>query len=218
MSEPIFRASSIGKIMTEPRAKSEVLSVGAKTCIRDMASQAIFGVDFEFSSRECEKGITVEQESIDLLNQVRGLALVKNAVRMTRDGLTGEADCLDFANDRVHDIKSCWSIKTFRAFAIDCEESLYEWQIRAYMALYDIAQAEVNYCLVDTPEHLIGYEPMQLHMVSHIPAHLRVTTIEFERDAEKEARIFEKIKHATDYYKEVVAEFDQSHQKLLVAA
>lgn len=218
MSEPIFRASAIGKLMTEPRAKTEVLSVGAKTYVRELAIQAIFGVDFEFSSRECEKGIEVEQESINLLNEVRGLSLTKNAMRLTFAGLTGEADCVDTENDRIHDIKSCWSIKTFRAFAIDCEESLYEWQVRAYMALYDIDRAEVNYCLVDTPERLIGYEPMQLHMVSHIPAHLRVTTIEFDRDAALEARIFEKIKHATAYYKEVIAEFDMSHQRLLIAA
>lgn len=214
MSNPIFRASSIGKIMTEPRVKTEVLSVGAKTYIRELAVQAIYGVEFEVSSKEMEKGIEVEQDSINLVNQVRNLSLVKNTQRITRDGLTGEADCIDQGRNCIHDVKSCWSIKTFRAFGVDCEESIYEWQVRAYMALYDKDRAEVNYCMVDTPERLIGYEPMQLHMVSHIPAHLRVTTLHITRDAALEARIFDKIKHATAYYKEVIAEFDQAHQKL----
>ncbi len=52
-----FRCSSIGKLMTEPRSKSEgVLSVGAKTYIRELAAQEIFGVDFEVSSKYIEKG------------------------------------------------------------------------------------------------------------------------------------------------------------------
>lgn len=42
-----FRCSSIGKLMTEPKSKSEgPLSVGAKTYIRELAAQEIFGVDF----------------------------------------------------------------------------------------------------------------------------------------------------------------------------
>ena len=70
-----FRCSSIGKLMTEPKSKSEgPLSVGAKTYIRQLAAQEILGVDFEVSSRAMEKGIICEQDSIDLLNRVRGLS------------------------------------------------------------------------------------------------------------------------------------------------
>lgn len=210
---PTFRASSLGRLMTEPKAKAEALSVGAKTYIRELALQDIFGVEFEVSSKEMEKGIEVEDQSIALVNEVRGLSLTKYAGRITRDGLTGEPDCIDRTHNRGHDVKSCWSIKSFRAFAIDCADSLYEWQARAYMALYDVDRYEVNYCMVDTPERLIGYEPMQLHLVSHIPAHLRLTTLEIDRDAALEARIFEKIQHASDYYREVIAEFDRAHPK-----
>ena len=60
-----FRCSSLGKLMTEPRSKSEgVLSVGAKTYIRELAAQEIFGVEFEVSSKAIEKGIEVV--SLDL--------------------------------------------------------------------------------------------------------------------------------------------------------
>ena len=79
MKPYLFRASSIGKLMTEPRTKSEgVLSVGARTYIRELAQQEILGVEFSFSSKETEKGIEMEQEGINLLNRVRGLNLVKN--------------------------------------------------------------------------------------------------------------------------------------------
>jgi len=32
-----------------------------------------------------------------------------------------------------------------------------------------------------------------------------------KRDMEKEAAIFEKVKHAREYFKQVIAEFDQTH-------
>ena len=86
-----FRCSSIGKLMTEPRSKSEgPLSVGAKTYIRELAAQEIFGVDFVVSSKAIEKGIECEDDSILLLNKVRGLSLKKNAERKTNDFITGE--------------------------------------------------------------------------------------------------------------------------------
>lgn len=211
-----FRCSSIGKLMTEPRSKSEgPLSVGAKTYIRELAAQEIFGVEFEVSSKAIEKGIECEGDSIDLLNKVRGLSLFKNTERKTNDFITGECDLFDESARRGHDIKSSWSIATFPITVADCEDKLYEWQMRGYMALWDANEWEVNYCLVDTPDRLISFEPMQLHVVSHLPEWIRVTTWTVKRDLEKEAAIFEKVKQAREYFKQVIAEFDQSHQEIM---
>ena len=207
-----FRCSSIGKLMTEPRSKSEgVLSVGAKTYIRELAAQEIFGVDFEVSSKYIEKGIEAEGDSIDLLNSVRGLSLVKNTDRRSNDFITGECDLFDASARRGHDIKTSWSIATFPITVADCDDKLYEWQMRGYMALWDAEEWEVNYCLVDTPERLIAFEPMDLHVVSHLPEWMRVTTWTIKRDLEKEAAIFEKVKAANEYMKLVLQEFDQTH-------
>ena len=207
-----FRCSSIGKLMTEPRSKSEgVLSVGAKTYIRELAAQEIFGVDFEVSSKYIEKGIEAEGDSIDLLNSVRGLSLVKNTERRDNEFITGECDLFDDDAKRGHDIKTSWSISTFPIIVADCEDKLYEWQMRGYMALWDADEWEVNYCLVDTPDRLIGFEPMQLHVVSHLPEWMRVTTWTVKRDLEKEAAIYEKVKAANEYLNSVINEFDQTH-------
>ena len=207
-----FRCSSIGKLMTEPRSKSEgVLSVGAKTYIRELAAQEIFGVDFEVSSKYIEKGIEAEGDSIDLLNSVRGLSLTKNTERRDNEFITGECDLFDDDAKRGHDIKTSWSIATFPIIVADCEDKLYEWQMRGYMALWDADEWEVNYCLVDTPDRLIGFEPMQLHVVSHLPEWMRVTTWTVKRDLEKEAAIYEKVKAANEYLKLVISEFDQTH-------
>lgn len=207
-----FRCSSIGKLMTEPKSKAEgPLSVGAKTYIRELASQEIFGIDFEVSSKEMEKGIEVEQDSIDLFNRVRGLNLVKNKERRTNDFLTGECDLFNAPVRRGHDLKSSWSAKTFPIAVADCEDKLYEWQMRGYMGLWNADEWEVNYALVDTPARLIGFEPQAMHIVSHIPEHMRLTSWVIKRDLEKEAAIYQKIMHARAYMAEVFAEFDRTH-------
>lgn len=212
-SELRIRCSSLGKIMTEPRTKAEgLLSVGAKTHIRELAAQAIFGVNFEVSSKAMEKGTVCEPDSIALLNKVRGLSLVKNTERRDNGYITGECDLFNVT--RGHDLKTSWSIATFPITVVDCEDKLYEWQMRGYMALWDADEWEVNYCLVNTPENLIGYEPQALHFVDYIPAHMRVTTWTVKRDAAKEALIAEKVSAAREYLAEVLAEFDKTHAAL----
>lgn len=210
-----FRCSSIGKIMASPTAAAlkagEILSVGAKTYIRELAQQEIFGIDFEISGKELEKGIEVEQDSVDLLNRVRGLSLEKNTERRTNEWITGECDLYDGGRRRGHDIKSSWSAKTFPGWVMDCEDKIYEWQMRGYMMLWDADEWEVNYCLVDTPQRLIGFEPIQMHVVSHIPEHHRVTSWVVTRDMEKEREMIARIKAAREYLTQVIQEFDQAH-------
>lgn len=213
MSEILFRCSSLGKLMTEPRTKAEgLLSVGAKSYIRELAQQEIFGIDFEFSSKEIEKGIEVEQDSIALLNRVRGLSLAKNTERRSNKHVTGECDLYDPSTRKGYDLKSSWSAKTFPGWIVDCEDKLYDWQCRGYMMLWDADEWSVVYALVDTPERLIGYEPLQMHVVGHIPSHMRLTEWSIKRDPSKEDLIREKVEAAQAYYRSVIAEFNEIHQ------
>lgn len=209
-----IRASSVGRIMTNPRTKAEgVLSVGAKTYLRELAKQEILGIEFEVSSKEMEKGIEVEPESIALLNRVRGLSLEKNTERRSNDWITGECDLYDEANRKGYDLKSSWSARTFPGWLPDCEDSIYEWQMRAYMWLWDADRWEVVYALVDTPERLIGYEPIQMHLVSHLPAHIRITGWEIERDHEKEKQMQERVEAAREYLQDCIRMFDELHKE-----
>lgn len=210
MRDFVIRCSSLSKIMTEPRSKSEgPLSVGARTYIRQLARESIFGVEREFSSKETEKGLTVEQESIELYNRVFFTDYAKNTERRTVAGLTGEPDIV--APTKGIDIKSSWSIHTFPIVLVDAECTEYEWQARGYMKLFDRPRWEIAYCLVDTPEHLVGYEDDASHVVSHIAEHLRVTTWSVDRDAAKEALIDTKVAAARDYFEQVLRDFDRLH-------
>lgn len=212
MREMLFRCSSLGKLMTEPKSKADgPLSVGAKTYIRELAAQEIFGVEFEISSKEMEKGIEVEPQAIALLNRVRGLSLAKNTERKSNGLITGECDLSDRPRRRGHDLKSSWSMRTFPISEADCYDKLYEWQMHGYMMLWDADEWEVNYALVNTPERLIGYEPLAQHVVDHIPEHMRLTSWTVKRDAQKEAQIAEKVRHARVYFHEVIEEFDRTH-------
>lgn len=213
MDEILFRCSSIGRLMTEPKTQKEgPLSVGARTYLRELAAQALFGVEFEFSSRETEKGIRCEGDSIALLNRVRGLSLVKSAERRSNGWITGECDLFHAATRRGHDVKTPWSIKTFPITVADCEDKLYDWQARGYMALWDADEWSVDYCLINTPDDLIGWEPQHLHFVGHIPEHHRVTSWVIKRDAAKESLMQEKVAAARDYFRQVLTEFERTHQ------
>ena len=207
-----FRCSSVGKLMGEPKTKGEVLSQTAKSYVRELAAQEIFSVEFDVSSKQMEKGIVCEDQSIALFNRVYGRALTKNTERRTDEFLSGESDLPDV--DEVVDIKTAWSVATFPLSEddiADTQRKLYEYQLRAYMRLWDKPRARLAYCLVDTPEKLIGFEPLQLHVVSHLPENLRVTTWVVERDAVIEARMLDRIEAARHYYAEVIAEFDRTH-------
>ena len=213
----LFRASMIGKLMTEPRSKAEgPLSQGAKTAIRDMAAQQILGIDFEIAGKPVEKGNECEPDSIALLNSVLGRSLVKNTERRSDGYLTGECDLYDAGQREGFDLKTAWSAATFPILPEDIggsQRTLYEWQCRAYMALWDAPRWTIAYALVNTPEHLIGYEPQSMHFFDHIPEHMRLTLWTVERDAALEAAMREKVKHARAYYAQVLADFDRTHQQ-----
>ena len=249
MRDFLIRCSALGAIMTEPKniddhlrtpevdailrktrrddyereliesLKQQSLSAGAKTEIRHLVKQEIFGYEREFSSKETEKGKLVEAEAIELLNRVRGLSLVKNTERRGNGVLTGEADCFDAPRRRGHDTKCPWSLATFPAVLEDCFDQGYFWQMQGYMILWDAEEWSVDYVMMPTPEHLIGrYEPTGPHQIDHLPEHLRVTSWVIPRDRTLERLIGIKVQAARRYAQKVIEEFDRTHAKPMLAA
>ena len=194
-----FRASSLGKLMTSARSKSETLSQTAKSHIEQLAKEEFFQYKSQISSKYIDKGQQQEPDSIDLINIVRQESYVKHMGRVSNEYLTGECDIL--ADDRIIDCKTSWSLETWPELPKKAENSEYEWQMRAYMMLYDRSMAEVIYCMVTTdPDLLSAYENHELHQVDHIPADKRITAIQYERDILLEAEIMERLKICSEYY------------------
>jgi len=205
-----FRASSLSQIMTDPKGKGEVLSVGAKTFIAKQAKEFVYGFDEKISSKYMDKGIQVEDQSIELLNSVLFTTYQKNTERKDNDWITGECDI--FTGDSIIDIKSSWSLTTFPALAEQGEDKDYEWQLRAYMWLWNVDKASIAYCLVSTPEDLIKYEDQSLHQVDHIAPELRVTRVFYERDKTLEDKIKVKVEAAREYYQQIINQIAKEHQ------
>jgi len=204
-----FRASSIGLIMTDPKGKDEKLSVGAKTEIERIAKQFVYGYDEVVSSKYCDKGIQVEDQSIELYNSVFFTDYKKNTERKSNDWVTGECDI--FTGDKIIDIKSSWSLPTFPATSKAGIDKQYEWQGRVYMWLWDVDQFDIAYCLVNTPDDLIGWEDPKLHFVDHITEQLRVTIVPHQRDAAFEEKIKQRVIDANEYLDLAVKQIAAEH-------
>jgi hypothetical protein len=195
--------------MTDAKEKNEVLSKGAKTVLEKMAKEYVYGFNEIITGKYMEKGIIVEDQSIELYNSVFFTDYKKNTERKTNDWLTGECDI--FTGSKIVDIKSSWSLSTFPATVQAGEDKDYEWQIRSYMMLWDVDQAEIAYCMVNTPDELIKFEQEELHFVDHIPEHLRVTIVPYTRDKELENKIKVKVEAAREYLANKVNQINFQH-------
>lgn len=237
-----FRPHSVGALMTDPASmdlllltpderkvyakkvrtdeeKAQVaefwsrgLSKGAKTALTTYAKEMLYGYSKVVTSKEMDKGINCEQDSIDLFNRVHFTRHVKHVGRVQNDILSGECDLL-VPNVETLDIKTAWNLDTFPAISDDCHDAMYEWQGRAYMHLYDTRQHTVAFCLVSTPDDLIPrWEQVDLHKVDHIAPALRVTKITYQRDAKLEQKMIAKCKAAQAYLGELVERIRAEHQ------
>ena len=78
----LFRCSSLGKLMINPRSKKDSLSVTTKTYLKELHKEIYFGRSKEIQSKFLEKGKVVEDESIAMLNNFLGKKYVKNKNHM----------------------------------------------------------------------------------------------------------------------------------------
>lgn len=186
------------------------LSAGAKTALGKMAKELMYNYKLNVTGKYMDKGLIVEDQSIELYNFVFFTNHVKNTVRLTNDWITGECDII-IPGIKGIDIKSSWSLDTFPAVGEDGEDSLYEWQCRGYMMLHDVPEWDVAYCMVNTPDELIKYEQEELHYVSDIDERLRVTVVTYKRDLELEEKIKRKVEAARRYLDSVVFNIKVQH-------
>lgn len=191
-------------------AKDKSLSAGAKTYIESLAKEELYGFKEIITGKYMDKGLIVEDESIQLYNSVFFTDYVKNTERRTNEWITGECDVIVPGVAGI-DIKSAWSLATFPATSAAAHDTLYEWQCRGYMMLWNVPLWEVAYCMVNTPDELIKYEQESLHYVDHIDEALRVTIIKYERDMDLEAKIIAKVKAARQYFDQITAQIKRDH-------
>ena len=88
-----IRASQLGKIMTSPKTKGEVLSKTCKTYLQELAIEHKYGIRKEFWSRYTDKGNECEDVAIELVNDVLDLGFIfKNDENLNNNWITGTPD------------------------------------------------------------------------------------------------------------------------------
>lgn len=215
-----IRCSAIGKIMTTPRSKGEVLSQTTKSYIKELVLEHKYGIRKEINSRYLDKGNMVENQSIELTEKVLDLDLiVKNESYFENEFICGTPDII--MGDTIIDVKSSWSAHTFPFFL---DEELpnkdYYYQLQGYMALTGATKGMVVYCLINTPEEIVldeirrtswsrheldvteetEAEVRQQHEFDHIPEVNRVKAYHIERNEDVIQAIYDRVNECKIYY------------------
>lgn len=217
-----IRCSALGKILTSPRTKGELLSETAKSYIQDLFKEKELGISKEFWSRYTDKGLQMEDEAIEFASQVLGWDfVVKNTERFNNDWITGEPDVI--TKDLLADIKCSWDGTTFPLFDTELKNKDYFWQMQGYMFLTGLDRTELVYCLMNTPHEIVEDEVRRAHWKAnlidedldlreavqsqhnfdHIPNNLRIKRFIIEKDEESIDKIKEKVELARQYYEQL---------------
>jgi hypothetical protein len=215
----LFRASSIGDLMTESRTKSEKLSKTAKAYIQKVFKEREFGYYENINSKAIDKGIENEDEAIQLASEVLGWDFViKNEEKYSNEYVNGTPDVI--AKDLLADIKCSWNMGTFPIFEEEIPTKNYWWQLQCYMWLTGHSTSELVYVLTNTPEQIVEDEIRRMHWklnkidedldlreavqsqhnFDHLPNELRIKRFIVERDEQAIEQIKEKVEIARDYY------------------
>jgi len=208
-----IRSSATSRMMAYPN-KNE-LSVGAKTYIEEIVDQIVYDFKSSISSKQTEKGNTVEDASIELYNKVFFKDYKKATQSASNEYMKTEGcDIDDDVDDKIIDIKSPWTKKTMpktvRKATESAKKSGYDWQLMSYMSIFKRKFGEVAYCFSETPEDLCQYEDQSLHTnnVEMTPEDLLITRVQYQFDAVKEAQIIAKVKlgriYALEYFNEIL--------------
>jgi len=213
------RCSALGKVMTSPRSKSEILSQTAKTYVEEQVLLAKYGIVKTFNSRYTDKGNLVEDESIKLASEVLELGFIlKNDEHFSNDWVTGTPDVN--TDSLILDVKSSWDATTFPFFATEIPTKDYYYQLQGYMWLTGKQKSLLVYCLVNTPLDMVQDEIRRAHWnanlleesldlidevqkrhnFDHIPDNRRVKVFEVERDDEVIEQIKERVELCREYY------------------
>ena len=218
-----IRCSQLGKIMTAPRSKSEVLSQTAKTYVEELAKEHLFGIKKVFKSRYTDKGNEVEEKAIELTEEVLGFEfLTKNEEYFENDWVKGTPDII--TTSLVIDVKSSWSGDTFPFFETELPNKDYYYQVMGYMWLTGKKNALISYCLINTPEEIVNdeirrtawgkyeIEPseetirdvMSIHNFDHIPKDRRVKAFHVEYNEGVVNEMKTRVEYCRTYFNELI--------------
>ena len=144
-------------ICLEQNKDIETLSQTAKSYLITVFIEEFYGRRYPTDNKYFEKGTIQEEYAITLLSEVETELpfLEKNKQFYSNSFICGTPDLV--LDDLVIDLKVAFGLNTLLAKDDDiCKE--YFYQLQSYGLLTGIANLQISYCLVDTPEHIIQQE------------------------------------------------------------
>ena len=190
------------------RKENPDLMDGAKTLLREWYSYKI-GLDKgKMFLKEAQKGILMEDYTIELLDDVifGSQGLQKNKSFLSNDFIQGTPDVI--GDNFILDAKSPWDSKTFYQKIIDNVDKDYIWQIKGYCLLAEKQKGILGYGLVNTPTysclmasfHNKPFENIEFESTyEHIEENQRVIGYEVPISEDDESKIESSIKKCREY-------------------
>ena len=209
----LFRCSSLHKLIGDGRSKAAVISDTAKSAIRDIVKEDLYGFRSFTGNQYTQKGNLLEDLAIEMSGKMRLRNYQKHVGRVENELITGECDVLDLKNKLIIDTKCTWDIGTHPFFADEAMEKVkkagYDIQMQAYMWLYGCDVANIDFWLFPCPPELLkDWDDIDqlVHLVEKIDIRERKTTVVIERDEAIIQKIKDKVPHCQEYYAKLFAE------------
>ncbi len=209
----LFRCSSLHKLIGDGRSKAAVISDTAKSAIRDIVKEDLYGFRSFTGNQYTAKGNLLEDLAIEMSGKMRFRNYQKHVGRVENELITGECDVLDLERKLIIDTKVTWDIGTHPFFQDEAMEKVkkagYDVQMQAYMWLYDCEVANIDFWLFPCPPELLkDWDDIDqlVHLVEAIDIRERKTTVVIERDESVIQKIKDKIPHCQEYYAKLFAE------------
>lgn len=194
-----IRASASGKIMTNARSKSELISETTKTYVKEWLIEKIYGIRKEIKSKYLTKGLKLEDTAIDKAIEWLDLPFtLKNEKFFEDDFFCGTPDLI--VDNVVYDIKCSWDAFTFPLFENEIPNKDYFYQLQVYMHLTGCKKAVLTYVLLNTPEELT-YEDK--HNYDNMDKKYRIKTFEIDYSEEVIADLQQRVTNIREYLKTI---------------
>lgn len=218
-----IRCSQIGKIMKQPKEKKNLISVTTQSFLDIWIKEQVYKREKEFSSKYTEKGIEMEDKSIEFLSQHLDIGMIfKNEKHYSDESISGTPDIV--LNDCVIDVKNSWDCFTFPLLDTECPNGDYYWQLQGYMALTNKPNAKLVYTLMDSPQRLIDDEirrqswkmgfidiPIEFEqeiyrrmLYDDVPDSLKIKVFDIPRNDEDIAKIYSQVEVCRQYINSII--------------
>tara|TARA_R110000868_G_scaffold144470_1_gene363700 strand:+ start:299 stop:1096 length:798 start_codon:yes stop_codon:yes gene_type:complete len=226
-------------LLTKKNAPPE-LSDTAKSYLKELYVFHKYGKETVGGSERSKytmKGVSVEDNSIKLLNRLDGALYSKNESYFKNEFICGTPDIIATTSPdtkKIIDIKSSWDGASLLSKIGNPLDSNYYYQVQGYMALTGATEAEIAYCLVSmpdeiinsekkrifyllnpateqNPEYLEAIEKLENNMIfDEIPEEERVVRFKVERDDAVIEKIYERVRICRLW----LADFEKLHTGL----